>query len=262
MISVSAAPSSVRVVEGEARHFGAIDLIARLGQGGMAEVFLAAHRERPAELIVLKRLKADLDDPEHRAMFDEEARIMPLFSHPNVVRTTDVGEEAGRRYLAMEFLDGLPLDQCAATVSGLGERAAIHLACEMLDGLHYAHELRDGEGASLELVHRDVSPHNVFITYEGRVTLVDFGIARTRGRAQQTATGVVRGKLSYMAPEQALCDALDRRADVFAAGVILWELVVGKPFWDGLSEVQILKRMTFGDLPKIRETKPDVSESR
>jgi hypothetical protein len=255
---VRSAPASVRLVEGEARRFGEIDLIARLGHGGMAEVFLAAPRARPAELVVLKRLKEDLDDSEHRAMFAEEARIMPLLQHPNIVRTTEVGEQLGRQYLALEFLDGLPLDQCSDSVSGLGERAALHVVGELLEGLHYAHELRDADGGALELVHRDVSPHNVFITYEGRVTLVDFGIARRRGRTQHTATGVVRGKLAYMAPEQALCDTLDRRADVFSAGVILWELLTGRKFWEGQSDVQILKRMTFGDLPKLRDAIPDV----
>lgn len=255
---VTMAPSSVRLVEGEARRFGEIDLIARLGHGGMAEVFLASRRDRPGDLVVLKRLKDDLDDPEHRSMFTEEARIMPLLQHPNIVRTTAAGEQDGRQYLSMEFLDGLPLDQCSPSVVQLGERAALHVVAELLEGLHYAHELRDPEGASLELVHRDVSPHNVFITYEGRVTLVDFGIAKRRGRTQHTATGVVRGKLSYMAPEQALCDSLDRRADVFSAGVILWELLTGRRYWEGLSEVQILKRMTFGDLPKIRDVVPDL----
>jgi len=257
---VTLAPTSVRIVEGAARRFGEIDLIARLGHGGMAEVFLASRRAKPAELLVLKRLKADLDDPEHRAMFEDEARVMALLAHPNIVRTVDAGEEAGQKYLALEFLDGLPLDQCREAVTALGERAALHVAAELLEGLHYAHELRDREGGLLELVHRDVSPHNVFITYEGRVTLVDFGIAKSKNRGQHTATGVVRGKLSYMAPEQAFCDTLDRRADVFAAGVILWELLSGKRYWEGLSEVQILKRMTFGDLPKIRDAAPSIRE--
>ncbi len=254
------APTTVRIVEGAAREFGEIDLIARLGHGGMAEVFLASRRAKPAELLVLKRLKADLDDAEHRAMFEDEARVMAMLAHPNIVRTVDAGEEAGQKYLALEFLDGLPLDQCGAAVTALGERAALHVAAELLEGLHYAHELYDREGRPLEIVHRDVSPHNVFITYEGRVTLVDFGIAKSNNRANHTATGVVRGKLSYMAPEQALCDTLDRRADVFAVGVILWELLSGKRYWEGLSDVQILKRMTFGDLPKIREAAPGIRE--
>lgn len=254
MDTVTSLPSSVRLIEGDARHFGDIDLIARLGHGGMAEVFLGAHRDRPGDLLVLKRLKEDLDDAEHRAMFEDEARIMPLLIHPNIVRTTEVGEQLGRRYLAMEYLDGLPLNQCGHRVTALGERAVLHVLTELLDGLHYAHELADAENRPLEIVHRDVSPQNVFVSYEGRVALVDFGIAKRRGRQEHTATGVVRGKLSYMAPEQALCDQVDRRADLFAAGVILWELLAGRRFWGDLSDVQILKRMTFGDIPRAADT--------
>jgi serine/threonine-protein kinase len=203
-------------------------------------------------------------------MLEEEARIMPLFSHPNVVRTVEVGEQEGQAYLAMEFLDGLPLDQCAEAIAPLGVEAALHVVCELLDGLHYVHELRNADGEPLDIVHRDVSPHNVFVTYEGRVTLVDFGIAKSKGRGKHTSTGVVRGKLAYMAPEQALCDEVDRRTDVFAAAVILWELLhtsiafeaAGADaaaaeslrmsrYWEGLGDVQVLKRMTFGDLPGI-----------
>src|SRR5687767_1044385 len=105
----------------------------------MAEVFLASRRAKPAELLVLKRLKSDLDDPEHRAMFEDEARVMAMLAHPNIVRTVDAGEEAGQKYLALEFLDGLPLDQCGRAVTALGERAALHVAAELLEGLHYAH---------------------------------------------------------------------------------------------------------------------------
>ncbi len=249
--------TSVRVVEGEARRFGEFDLIAKLGRGGMAEAFLAARRAKPTDLVVVKRLTPDFaDDVEHREMLEEEARLMPLLSHPNVVRTVEVGEQEGQKYLAMEFLDGLPLDQCFTVVAALGREAAVHVACELLDGLHYVHELRGPDSASLDIVHRDVSPHNVFVTYEGRVALVDFGIAKSRGRAKHTSTGVVRGKLSYMAPEQALCDEVDRRADVFAVGVVLWELVHERRYWEGLGDVQILKSMTFGDLPAADPSLP------
>jgi eukaryotic-like serine/threonine-protein kinase len=253
---VTASKGSVRLVQDDQRRFGELDLLAKLGHGGMADVFLAAPRNKPSELVVLKRLKEDLLDAEHRSMFEDEARIMPQLSHPNVVRTIEYGSQEGWPYLAMEFLDGLPLDQCAGAVAALGAVAVRHVVCELLEGLHYAHELRSSEGQPLEIVHRDVSPHNVFITYDGRVTLVDFGIAKSKGRAQHTTTGVVRGKLAYMAPEQALCEVVDRRADLFAVAVVAFELLTGKRFWEGQSEVQILKRMTFGDLPKIASAVP------
>ncbi len=255
--------TAVRFVEGDARRFGEFELIAKLGRGGMADVFLAARTERPAELLVVKRLVADFrEDDEHRGLFAEEARVMGMLHHPNIVRTIESHADEGPLYLAMEFLDGLPLDRCASVVTELGERAALHVASELLDGLHYAHELRGPDGEGLELVHRDVSPHNVFLTYEGRVTLVDFGIAKSKGRSQHTATGVVRGKLTYMAPEQALCEEVDRRADVFAVGVVLWELLSGKRFWDAHSDVQILKKMTFGELPPLDRApiRPELAE--
>lgn len=248
---MTASKGSVRLVQDDQRRFGELDLLAKLGHGGMADVFLAAPRNKPSELVVLKRLKEDLLDAEHRSMFEDEARIMPQLSHPNVVRTIECGAQEGWPYLAMEFLDGLPLDQCGQAVAALGPLAVRHVLCELLEGLHYAHELRSSEGQPLEIVHRDVSPHNVFITFDGRVTLVDFGIAKSKGRAQHTTTGVVRGKLAYMAPEQALCEVVDRRADVFAVAVVAFELLTGRRFWEGQSDVQILKRMTFGDLPKI-----------
>jgi serine/threonine-protein kinase len=254
--AVTASKGSVRLVQDDQRRFGELDLLAKLGHGGMADVFLAAPRNKPSELVVLKRLKEDLLDAEHRSMFEDEARIMPQLSHPNVVRTLEYGSQDGWPYLAMEFLDGLPLDQCGSAVAALGVLAVRHVVCELLEGLHYAHELRSSEGQPLEIVHRDVSPHNVFITYGGRVTLVDFGIAKSKGRAQHTTTGVVRGKLAYMAPEQALCEVVDRRADLFSVAVVAFELLTGKRFWEGQSDVQILKRMTFGDLPKVADAAP------
>lgn len=250
--AVSSLPGMIRLVDGVARDFGDFELLAKLGHGGMADVFLAARKAKRSELLVVKRLKADyVDDGEHRALFEDEARVAPLLRHPNIVRTWDSGEAAGFPYMAMEYLEGQALDRLVLVLQSLGPRAAVHVAAEVLDGLHYVHELCSADGRPLEIVHRDVSPHNVFLTYEGRVTLVDFGIAKSKTRARQTATGVVRGKIGYMAPEQALCDEVDRRADVFAVAVVLWELLTGEKLWGEASDVQILKRMTFGEIPSI-----------
>lgn len=257
--AVSSLPGTIRLVDGVAREFGDFELLAKLGHGGMADVFLAARKAKRSELVVVKRLKADyVDDGEHRALFEDEARVAPLLRHPNIVRTWDSGEAAGFPYMAMEYLEGQALDRLVSVVQALGPRAAVHVAAEVLDGLHYVHELCAADGRPLEIVHRDVSPHNVFLTYEGRVTLVDFGIAKSKTRARQTATGVVRGKIGYMAPEQALCDEVDRRADVFAVGVVLWELLTGEKLWGDASDVQILKRMTFGEIPSLGERMPEL----
>jgi serine/threonine-protein kinase len=133
----------------------------------------------------------------------------------------------------------------------------LRILCDALTGLHYAHELADYDGTPLKVVHRDVSPHNIFVTYDGIAKMVDFGIAKAAVRSAYTSTGVVKGKISYMAPEQALSAPIDRRADVFSMGVILWELAAGERLWGTLSEVQILQKMAFGEVPRLASRVPD-----
>jgi serine/threonine protein kinase len=252
-------PGSVRAPIGSERQFGEYTLLLKLGWGGMADVFLA----RPPgggedDFVVVKRLKTDLAfDPEHQAMFKAEATLALRFDHPNVVKALAQGEVEGQPFLVMEYLEGQTLDRIIGT-PGLSRGEALTIVSELLGGLEYAHELRDERGDPLEVVHRDVSPHNVFVTIDGRVKLVDFGIAKSRLGEQHTVTGVVKGKLAYMAPEQALADRIDRRTDLFAAGVILVELLSGKRYWASLSDVQILKAMTFGELPKLPTDVGDV----
>jgi serine/threonine-protein kinase len=275
---VSASTSKVsRVPLADAPTFGKYHLIAKLGQGGMADVFLAVARG-PAgfnKLVVIKRLKQGIsDETEFEGMFMDEARLAARLNHPNVVQTNEVGQAAGHYYLAMEYLEGQPLNrimtrlQRAAgkppeagvptAVSALPEM--LRVVCDSLTGLHYAHELSDYDGTALKVVHRDVSPHNVFVTYDGVAKVVDFGIAKAAVRSAYTSTGVVKGKVSYMAPEQALSAPIDRRADLFSMGVILWELVAGERLWGNLTEVQILQKMAFGEVPRLRSRVPDAPE--
>ncbi len=237
--------------EGGGSTFGKYQLIASLGRGGMAEVFLAVARG-PAgfnKLIVIKRLRDDLaKDAGFVEMFLDEARLAARLNHPNVVHTYEVGDVDGSFYLAMEYLDGQPLHEVirAARAQGqpLSPALAVRIVADALAGLHYAHELRDYDGTPLHIVHRDVSPHNVFVTYDGQVKLVDFGIAKAASRsASETQVGVLKGKASYMAPEQALGDPTDRRADVFAAGIILWELCVGQRLMQRDSTVTTIRRL-------------------
>jgi serine/threonine-protein kinase len=255
----------VRLPQGAERHFGKFTLVVKLGWGGMADVYLANETgagEGSGAVLVVKRLKPDLAfDGEYRAMFKDESKLALRFDHPNIVRAHEAGEIDGQPFLTMEFLNGQPLDKIfeAASERRLTRGEILHVVSELLSGMHYAHELKDEAGQPLDIVHRDVSPHNVFVTYEGRVKLVDFGIAKSRIKNNHTTTGVVKGKIAYMAPEQALASVVDKRADVFAAGVILWELMTGKPFWGDKSDVQILKTMTFGDLPSLDDALPNAS---
>ena len=261
---MSALPGLVRLPKGPERQFGKYALVVKLGWGGMADVYLAVPQGQDPkwdESLVVKRLKADLAfDSEYRAMFKDESKLALRLEHPNIVRASEMGEVDGQPYLAMEFLDGQPLDKVLESTERLTRAEILQVMSGLLAGLHHAHELRDDDGSPLDIVHRDVSPHNVFLTYGGQVKLVDFGIAKSRVKAQHTMTGVVKGKIAYMAPEQALASTVDKRADVFAAGVILWELIVGKPFWGECSDVQILKTMTFGELPKIEDHLPNASQ--
>ena len=203
-------------------------IVAPLGRGGMAEVFLAAwevapHVQRP---VVIKRLYAHLgDDPELVQMFIDEARLACGLEHEGIVKTIEVGVIDEHCCIAMEYLAGQPLQLLLRHCREKGVLpvdVAVHIAIKALDALHYAHEAKDNRGISLNIVHRDISPQNIFITNDGLVKLLDFGIAKSDTHAGRTATGCVKGKLAYIAPEQAQALDVDRRADVWSMGVVLW----------------------------------------
>jgi serine/threonine protein kinase len=245
---------------------GKFKLIAELGRGGMSEVYLAVIAG-PAgfnKLVVVKLIKGELaEDPDFISMFLEEARLSARLSHPNVVQTNEVGEFGGRYYIAMEYLEGQAYSRILHRLGrdrGLPLGMSLRILTEVLQGLHYAHELADFDGAPLGVVHRDVTPHNVFVTYDGQVKVVDFGIAKAMNSSHETRTGMLKGKVGYMAPEQAKGERVDRRADIFSVGVMLWEAAVGKRLWKGLNEVQILHQLLAGDIPSPRAMRPDISQ--
>ena len=248
----------------EAPVFGKYRLIAKLGQGGMADVFLAVSRGPGgfAKLVVIKRLKSDVAaEKELHGMFVDEARLAARLNHPNVVQTNEVGNVGEHFYLCMEYLEGQPLNRILNRLTQRGKKAipeGLRILCDSLAGLHYAHELKDYDGTPLKVVHRDVSPHNIYVTYDGAAKVLDFGIAKAAVRSAHTSTGVIKGKIGYMAPEQALTTPIDARADVFSIGAILFELVSGERLWAGLTEVQILQNLAFGEIPRLSSKMPDV----
>ena len=207
----------------------------------MADVFLAVQSGPTGsgfqKLMVVKRLRQNLaDEPEFVAMLVDEARIAARLNHPNVVQTNEVGELNGQYFIAMEYLDGQPLHriqhrnaqrQKDGATAPFSKDLQYVVLLDVLAGLHHAHELLDYDGTPLQIVHRDMTPHNIFVTYEGQVKVVDFGIARAVGRSAETRQGIIKGKVRYMAPEQAIGHNVDRRADVFAIGIILWEVASG-----------------------------------
>lgn len=239
--------------------------IAELGHGGMADVFLAV-AQGPAgfsKLQVIKRLRPNLaEDPEFMGMLIDEARLAARLNHPNVVQTTEIGEAANGYFIAMEYLDGQPLHRVLTRSKRQFPLLYIcAILSDVLAGLHYAHELLDYDGTPLNVVHRDVTPHNIFITYDGSVKIVDFGIAKAAGRMQQTREGVIKGKVQYMAPEQAMGRPIDRRVDLFSIGVMLWESAVKKRFWDNRAELEIFYQLGKGEVqPSPRAVAPEVDE--
>lgn len=243
---------------------GKYRVIAELGHGGMADVFLAVVRGPVGfnKLVVIKQLRQHLAEvPDFLDMFLDEARLAARLNHPNVVQTNEVVEEGNRYFIAMEYLDGQSFDRVLRRGQKEKKLLLLHMLrvlCEALEGLHYAHELCDFDGTPLQVVHRDVTPHNIFVTYEGQVKVVDFGIAKAANCSAETRTGVLKGKISYMAPEQARGDSLDRRADLFSVGLMLWEIVVGARPWKGLSDIQILGRLATGQIPTPRSANPAV----
>ena len=225
--------SKLKVVPALAEKLGGYEIVASLGQGGMAEVFLAVRRGPYAsnKLLVIKKLKSDAGgDQQVVDMFVDEARIAMRLSHPNVVSTFDFVAQANEFYLTMEFLDGQSLLQM---IRALGRdkmplELQVWILTQVLAGLGYAHELRDFDGTPMEIVHRDVTPSNVILTYSGGVKLVDFGIAKVVGAVAVTQSGTMKGKLGYVSPEQCLGKPTTPRSDLFSVGVMLWEAMARK----------------------------------
>ena len=245
-------------VRGATDLAGKYRLIAELGQGGMATVYLAVMMGRSGfrKLAVVKLLRPEIAvDQEFVEMFLDEAKLCARLSHPNIVHTYDVGVDEVGHLMAMEYLDGVSLH---AAIAKLGRNGGpfkfpmqARVLLDVVEGLRYAHELRDYDGRSLEIVHRDVTPHNIFVTYDGQVKLLDFGIAKAATSTVRTATGVIKGKLTYMAPEQARGDLVDARADLYAVGVMLWEAVTGRRRWPtGLSQPALFTRLASGETPE------------
>jgi serine/threonine-protein kinase len=246
------------------QQLGKYRLVATLGQGGMGTVYLAlaSGLGQFRKVLVVKELRQDLTrNAGFVSMFMDEAKLTARLDHPNVVQTFEAGEENERYYLAMEYLDGQPLSALIdrlADSNGLPLWVHIQILCEVLAGLHYAHELPDYDGTSLGVVHRDVSPQNVFVTYHGQVKVVDFGVAKAAGASTLTDPGVFKGKFAYAAPEQVLGRPVDPRTDVFAVGVMLWEAITGRRFSPPLATPTAFRDRTGGREPRIHDLQGEV----
>lgn len=232
----------------------AYEPLLEIGRGGMGIVTLALARgpEGFAKLVVLKRLHEHLAaDPESVQMLLEEARISARLSHPNIVQVYEATVQGGVPTIVMEYLEGQPLPALIDGASRLPLELHLNVLSQVLRGLDAAHELLDYDGRALNLVHRDMSPHNVFVGYDGVVKVLDFGIAKMVGGDHATRTGVLKGKLRYMAPEQVAGEELDRRTDIFSVGIMLWEALSGRRLWDGANDGQVLRALLEGSVPSL-----------
>ncbi|MEJ7599644.1 MAG: serine/threonine-protein kinase [Kofleriaceae bacterium] len=235
----------------------------RLGGGGMAEVHLAhtVGAEGFTRTVAIKRVVSGFaEDPRFAAMFVSEAQLTSKLAHSNIVSVLDFDrDEHGRPYLVMELVDGPSLDELRDT-GMLPMPAIVHLATEVLRGLGYAHALPVTSDGVRGVVHRDISPHNVLLSWEGAVKVSDFGIAKARAASSVTASDTIKGKPAYMSPEQANGDSLDGRSDLFAVGVMLWELLCGRELFSGQTTQETLARLMFAPIPSPRELRPEVPE--
>ncbi len=270
------------------RRFGKYTLLRRLAQGGMAELFLALHRSMAGfeKLVVIKRILPEMSkDQGFISMFLQEARVAATFSHPNIVTIFDVGQAEGAYFIAMEHIHGEDLRSIVRSmkpksVTEFPLEHAIAIVSGMAAGLAYAHDKRDLNGNPLNIVHRDVSPQNVLVTFTGDVKLVDFGIAKAakntkvdvdeaaipnepvaepKGNEHHTKAGQLKGKIPYMSPEQALGENLDARSDIFSLGVILFELCTGRRLFRGKDETETLRMITEGEYPQPSQVNPRIS---
>ncbi|MEM7605462.1 MAG: serine/threonine-protein kinase [Myxococcota bacterium] len=245
--------------------FGQYRLIKSIGSGGMAEVFLAtegglAGFERE---LCIKRVRPEFaNDEVFVRLLIDEAKLISGLSHPNIAQAFDLGQHEGLYYIAMEYVEGLDVLELLRLAGdseiNLPVGAAVLIAISVGRALHAAHTHKNALGEPQDIVHRDVSPQNVLIDKSGNVKLIDFGVAKARTRVQQTTAGVIKGKYNYLAPEQASGQKVDARTDIFALGILLYEMLAGQPLYGGTHIAQLLDQARKAKVPALKKTRSDV----
>lgn len=242
---------------------GRYRLIDRLAVGGMAELFLGFTQSMHGfeKLVVLKRILPQFaENPDFVRMFLDEARLAATLDHPNIAHVYDIGEHHGSYFFSMEYVHGQSLLKVMRAVTKarrpLPLEHSLNVIIGTCSGLHYAHEKNGLDGTALGIVHRDISPPNLILTYDGMVKVVDFGIAKAATAKSNTAVGTLKGKIPYMAPEQCRSEPLDRRSDIFSIGIILYELTVGRRLFQAETEIAIIQKITSGGFPPPTSVHP------
>jgi serine/threonine protein kinase len=247
-------------------EFGNYYLLEKVAVGGMAELFKARQRgvHDFEKIVAIKRILPHLsDNDEFVRMFIDEAKLAAQLTHPNIVQIFDLGKAMGFYYIAMEFVDGRDLRSLLRKVREyrlpVPEAIAASVTMKVASALDYAHRRRGINDKELRLVHRDISPQNILISYDGAVKLVDFGIAKAATKSTQTMAGALKGKLLYMSPEQALGQPLDGRSDIYSLGLVLFELLTGERCFQADSELGVLEKVRMGKVQDVRTVNPSVS---
>jgi serine/threonine protein kinase len=247
------------------RKFDRYDLLKKLATGGMAEIYLAKQSglEGFEKVVVLKRILSHLaQDEEFVSMFLDEARIAAKLSHPNIVQIYDLGKADGTYYIAMEYVSGRNVQHIITKQQERGEPVPVEHVCRVIagvcDGLHYAHSRKDYDGTPLNIVHRDISPQNILVSFAGGVKVVDFGIAKASTQLAQTRAGVLKGKYAYMSPEQVRGAKIDARSDIFAVGLVFYEMLTGTRAFERDSSLKTLKAIVQEKPLNPRELNPEV----
>ncbi len=237
-------------------NLGPYEVRGKIADGGMAAVYVA---RKGGQLVAIKVIRDEFArSKEFRTMFLDEAAIAARLVHPNIVRYFELGggDAGGPAYIAMELLQGQSLwsvwEACRARGVRLRYDVLAWIGARVADGLQYAHELRGEDGTPLDIVHRDVNATNIFVTYDGAIKIIDFGLAKAANRASKTAAGIIKGKVAYMSPEQAVGAPVDRRTDVFALGTTLWEIACDRRLFKRPDEVETLRRVHAAEVPDPR----------
>ncbi len=251
----------------EALRFGNYTLLDRLAVGGMAEIFLARQHgpEGLEKLVVIKRIRPKLSEhPAFVRMFLNEAKLAAQLNHPNIVQIHDLGKVADSSYIAMEYISGRDMRRILpkSEESGIPFPMvyALKIASSVCEGLSYAHQKADLSGEPLHIVHRDVTPENILVSFDGTVKIVDFGIAKAANQIENTKPREIKGKLSYMSPEQVAGEPLDARSDLFSLGVVLYEWLTGYKLFTGDSEIGVMQSIVEGKIYAPTYFRPDIPQ--
>jgi len=248
----------------ELANVGRFQILKRIAVGGMADIYLACERTTHGieRMVVIKRMLPHLsNDADFVEMFLQEARVTARINHPNVVQIYDLTDDGELPYIAMEYIDGVTLRELATAASraqiDIPAAVAIHLVMQACAGAQALHELKQPSGSPYGLVHRDLSPHNLMVTAEGHIKLLDFGIAKATATMDKTRTGMLKGKVTYMSPEQCQEKDLDRRSDIYTLGIVLWELLSGARLFQRQNELASLHAIISGSMLDLYDFRPE-----